>query len=105
MVTVALPQTYTLYKRNQLCWAETSLQLCDDSVSTAQCAHPVSSVTASSVDRLGCARGFVHHVKVQPEVQPVQQKLRWLPFKICDVESKELQKLVQQDVIEPVDAP
>lgn len=47
---------------------------------------------------------FVYHVKIWPEVQPIQQKLRQLPFSNCDEVSKELQKLVQQDVIEPVDA-
>ncbi len=50
--------------------------------------------------RMGCARGIVHRVHVRPGVQPVQQKLRRLPFSICNEVSKELQK----DVIEPVDA-
>ncbi len=80
------------------------LQICDGQVSTDQCTHPVSSIDAKSENRLGCARGFVHRVQVRPGSQPVQQKLRRLPFSIRNEVSKELQKLVQQDVIEPVDA-
>ncbi len=80
------------------------LQICDGQVSTDQCTHPVSSIDAKSENWLGCARGFVHRVQVRPGSQPVQQKLRRLPFSIRNEVSKELQKLVQQDVIEPVDA-
>ncbi|KAL0149455.1 hypothetical protein M9458_055243 [Cirrhinus mrigala] len=73
-------------------------------VSTDQCAHPVSSIDAKLENRLGCAREFVHLVHVRPSVQPVQLKQRRLPLSIRNEVSKELQKLVQQDVIEPVDA-
>lgn len=61
-------------------------------------------VAANSEHKLGCAKGFVYHLHDQLDVQPVQQKLRWLPFSIRNEVSKELQKLVQQDVIESVDA-
>ncbi|KAL1263299.1 hypothetical protein QQF64_006038 [Cirrhinus molitorella] len=80
------------------------LQLCDGQVSTDQCVHPVSSIDAKLENKLGCVRGFVHRVHVRSGVQPVQQKLRRLPFSIRGEVSKELQKLIQQDVIEPVDA-
>ncbi|RXN31317.1 hypothetical protein ROHU_017098 [Labeo rohita] len=73
-------------------------------VSADQCAHPVSSIDAKLENRLGCTREFVHRVHVRPGVQPVQLKLRQLPFSIRNEVSKELQKLIQQDVIKPVDA-
>ncbi len=81
-----------------------SLQLCDGQVSTDQCTRTASSIDAKSENRLGCARGFMHRVHLRSGVQPVQQKLRRLPFSIRNEVSMELQKLVKQDVIEPVDA-
>ncbi len=43
----------------------------------------------------------MHRVHLRPGVQ---QKLRRLPFSIRNEVSKELHKLVKQDVIKPVDA-
>ncbi len=85
-------------------FTELSLQLRDGQVSTDQCTHTASSIDAKSENRLGCARGFMHCIHLRSGVQPVQQKLRRLPFSIRNEVSMELQKLVKQDVIEPVDA-
>lgn len=63
----------------------------------------VQNVNAD-VNTLGCAKGFIHRVKVRPDIQPVQLKLRRLPFAVREAVSKELNKLVQQDVIEPVES-
>ncbi|KAL8221344.1 UNVERIFIED_CONTAM: hypothetical protein K2H54_066228 [Gekko kuhli] len=58
----------------------------------------------TSVQGIACAKGFVHKVKVRPNVVPVQQKLRRLPFAVRDAVSEELKKLVQKDIIEEVDS-
>ena len=52
----------------------------------------------------GCAKGFVHKVKVRPEVKPVQQKLRRLPLSVRDAVSQELRNLEQHGIIEKIDA-
>ncbi len=70
-------------------------------VRSVQTTHSASSIDAKSENKLGCARGFVHRVHLRPGVQ---QKLRRLPFSIRNEVSKELQKLVKQDEIKPVDA-
>ena len=54
-------------------------------------------------DGIGLAKGYVHRVKTKP-VPPVQHKLRRLPFAIRDKVSAELERLVEADIIEPVDA-
>ena len=33
---------------------------------------------------IGYAKGFVHRVKIRPDVVPIQQKLRHLPFAVRD---------------------
>lgn len=68
---------------------------------STQSHYAVESVT---VEKLGCAKGFIHKVKVRPDVKPVQQKLRRLPFSVREAVSKELKKLVDLDVIEPVES-
>ncbi|KAF7651808.1 hypothetical protein LDENG_00105190, partial [Lucifuga dentata] len=35
-----------------------------------------------AVEKLGCAKAFTHLVKICPDVKPVQQKLRRLPFSV-----------------------
>ena len=35
-------------------------------------------------DRIGTAKGYVHQVRTKPDVNPVQQKLRRLPFAVRD---------------------
>ena len=44
---------------------------------------PVANVTGDSMEcTLGCAKGFVHLVKMRPNVTPVQQKLSCLPLSV-----------------------
>ncbi|KAJ8337813.1 hypothetical protein SKAU_G00367790 [Synaphobranchus kaupii] len=52
----------------------------------------------------GCAKDFVHKVKIRPEVKPVQQKLRRLPLSVCEAVSQELRNLEQHGIIERIDA-
>lgn len=54
--------------------------------------------------RVGLAKGYVHRVKVKPEVPPVAHKLRRLPFALRDKVSAELARLETADIIEKVDA-
>ncbi len=60
----------------------------------------VSNSTAS----FGCAKNFVHKVKLCQDVAPVQQKLCRLPFSVRDAVSTEINRLLAADVIERVDA-
>lgn len=78
------------------------MQIQDGQVTSAQCSQSVAKVVA---EKLGCAKGFTHLVKICPECKPVQQKLRRLPFSVRETVSEELRRLIEQDVIEPVDSP
>lgn len=60
--------------------------------------QPASSTT------LGCAKGFMHKVKVAPTAVPVRQKLRRLPFSVRAAVSEELNRLLSAGVIERVEA-
>ncbi|KAI4890396.1 hypothetical protein NFI96_006743 [Prochilodus magdalenae] len=53
---------------------------------------------------LGCAKGFVHKVKLSDSVAPVRQKLRLLPLSVRDAVSAELEHLLKEGIIERVDA-
>ena len=55
-------------------------------------------------DGVGLARGFVHRIKAKSDIQPVQHKLRRLPFALREKVSAELDRMVKADIIEPVDA-
>ena len=53
-------------------------------------------------DDIGLIKGFKHKIKVYPDVKPVQHKLRRIPLSVRDAVSRELQKLQDADIIEPV---
>ncbi|XP_051794021.1 ribonuclease inhibitor-like [Acanthochromis polyacanthus] len=57
-----------------------------------------------NAESTGTVKGFVHKVKVRPDVQPVQMKLRRLPFAVRDQVSEELQRLEKDGVIERIDS-
>lgn len=78
------------------------MQVIDGQVIPASSIQSNYAVESVTVETLGCTKGFTHKVKVCPDVKPVQQKLRRLPFSVREAVSKELKKLVEQDVIEPV---
>ena len=69
-------------------------------------AAPVAEVNAGPAtgEKLGLAKGFVHRIKVREDVQPVQQKLRRLPLSVKQAVSVELERLLEMDVIERIDA-
>ncbi len=54
--------------------------------------------------KLGCAKGFLHKVKISSNVAPVRQKLRRLPLSVRNAVSEELQRLLDLGVIEKIDA-
>ena len=54
--------------------------------------------------KLGTIKGFVHKVKVKPDIQPIQQKLRRLPFAVREKVSDQLKKLENEGIIEKIDA-
>ncbi|KAF7641581.1 hypothetical protein LDENG_00277080 [Lucifuga dentata] len=58
----------------------------------------------ASPPTLGCAKGFMHEVKVSPTAVPVHQKLRRLPFSVWTAVSEELNHLLSAGVIECIDA-
>lgn len=45
---------------------------------------PVCKMEKVTPVMVGCMKGFVHEVKVNPNVPPVQQKLRQLPLCVRD---------------------
>lgn len=59
------------------------------------------SKSASPQCALGCAKGFVHKVKLSNNAVPVRQKLRRLPLSI---RSAELDHLLKEGIIEKIDA-
>ncbi|KAL1254359.1 hypothetical protein QQF64_016588 [Cirrhinus molitorella] len=61
-------------------------------------------IAANFTEPLGLAAGFVHKVNVRPDVPPVQQKLRRLPFAVRDAVSQELKRLESEGIIEKVDS-
>ena len=63
-----------------------------------QTSHP--NVTGT----LGDAKGFVHRVKIRPEVVPIQQKLHRLPFAVHDAVSQEMKTLEEVGIIERLDS-
>lgn len=63
----------------------------------------VNTVSPGSATHLGCMKGFIHKVKVNPTVTQIHQKLRSLPLSIFKV-STELNCLCTASIIEHVDA-
>ena len=53
-------------------------------------------------ETLGYAKGFAHRVKTRPNVVPIQQKLRRLPFAVCDAVSQEVKTLEEVGIIERI---
>ena len=53
---------------------------------------------------LGYAKGFVHRVKIRPDVVPIQQKIRRLPFDVRDAVSQEVKMLEEAGIIERIDS-
>ncbi|KAL0190178.1 hypothetical protein M9458_012876 [Cirrhinus mrigala] len=60
--------------------------------------------TLTPLPALGCAKGFVHKVKISSAVAPVRQKLRRLPLSVKDAVSEEIRQLLELGVVERVDA-
>jgi len=53
---------------------------------------------------LDYAKGFVHRVKIRPDVVPFQQKLRRLPFAVHDAVSQEVKTLEEAGIVERIDS-
>ncbi|KAI7789804.1 hypothetical protein IRJ41_010978 [Triplophysa rosa] len=65
---------------------------------------PVNTVSPVSATHLGCVKGFIHKVQVNPTVTPIRQKLRHLPLSIRKEVSTELDRLHKAGIIEAVDS-
>ncbi|KAK0134339.1 Retrovirus-related Pol polyprotein from transposon 17.6 [Merluccius polli] len=86
-------------------FAALKMQILDGKVTSTPCSQTYSVTSNSAkLNTLGCAKAFTHLVKVRPEVKPVQQPLRRLPFSVREAVSQEIKRLVEQDIIEPVEA-
>lgn len=74
--------------------------------STAAPVAYVREIKAGPVtgEKLGLAKGFIHRVKIREGVQPVQQKLPRLPLSVRQAVSAKLERLLDMDVIERIDA-
>lgn len=82
------------------------LSIVDNAVQSPAAA-PVTEVTQGTSMTLGLAKNFVHQVKEKEgneAVRPKQQKLRRLPLSVRQAVSAELERLLQLDVIERIDA-
>lgn len=60
--------------------------------------------TRFSLNPLRCVKSFVHKVKLRPNIKPVQQKLRRLPFSVLEEVTKELLGLEADGIVERSDA-
>ena len=56
------------------------------------------------VTTVGCIKGYIHKVRINPEVKPVRQQLRQIPFSIRNQVSEEVHRLLDADIIERVEA-
>ncbi|XP_037611722.1 uncharacterized protein K02A2.6-like [Sebastes umbrosus] len=86
-----------------------ALRLSIDNNAVLSTAAPVAEIEEINTgpvagEKLGLAKGFIHRVKVREGVQPVQQKLRRLPLSVKQAVSAELERLLEMDVIERIDA-
>lgn len=68
------------------------------------CAVEDIAENPDSIKPLPIINGFMHRIKVNPNIPPIHQKLRRLPFAVRPKVSALLQQLEAQDVIEKVDA-
>lgn len=64
----------------------------------------VQHLATPSVQKLGCAKGFIHRVEVKDDVTLVQQKLPWLPLSVKKAVTADLVHLLNSDVTEKIDA-
>ena len=55
------------------------------------------------VNSIGCVQQFAHEIQLKPNAIPSIQKLRRVPISLRQKVSQELEKLVDNDIIEPVD--
>nr|XP_055041695.1 uncharacterized protein K02A2.6-like [Misgurnus anguillicaudatus] len=72
--------------------------------SSAPVVSPVSEIDHTAASSLGCVKGFVHKVQIDPSVKPVQHKLRRLPLSVREEVSKEINRLLRDGIIEKIDA-
>ncbi len=76
-----------------------------NSILPARTSAPVLRLIDSKpLPALGCAKGFVHKVKISSAVALVRQKLRRLPLSVRDAVSEEINQLLELGIIERVDA-
>lgn len=65
---------------------------------------PVLECAATLTPVIGCAKNFVHLVKVDDTITPVCQKLRRLPLSVRNAVTEELNHLQAAGIIERIDA-
>lgn len=65
---------------------------------------PVLQCTVADLTEFGCAKDFVHRVKLDETVTHVRQKLHRLPLSVHSAVSEELNRLQAAGVIEHIDA-
>lgn len=56
-------------------------------------------------DKIGRLKNFEVKLHINTDIKPVQQKLRYVPFHLRDAVEKEIQSMLEQDIIEPVNGP
>lgn len=54
------------------------------------------------VNSLGCVSKYMHKINLRPDSFPVRQKLRRIPLHLRSQVSEELQSMVHDDIIEPI---
>ena len=58
----------------------------------------------SECPKFQCIKGFVHKIKVNTDIKPVQQKLHRLPLSVRDAVADEVQRMLREGIIERIEA-
>ena len=65
----------------------------------------VASVSSPAAESIGLIKNHVHKVRINPDVKPIREKLRPIPYALRPAVRDEIQRLLNEGVIEKTSAP
>lgn len=79
--------------------------MCSNSLHTIQTTTQVPNFTVKCLNVQGdSVKEFIHEVKLDQNIKPVQQKVCRLALSVCQDVSNEIQRLLKAGIIEAIDA-